>query len=399
MASPRGARQPNLYPQKHIRREVPQTAVEYLREQQPVLPVNFLDHAALTRNAAEFVALFPGAVAYAAKCNPAPDVLTSLHGGGVKHFEVASLSEIQQIKAQFPNAKLYFMHPVKSPEAIRAAYHDYGVRAFSIDCRAELYRIMKETRLANDLELFVRLKLPKNREAGIDFSSKFGAAPQLAATLLQLCRPVSVKLGVAFHVGTQASNPAAYTRAIKITAKVIAKSGVPVEVLDVGGGFPATYPDQKMPPLADYMNAIKKAVVDQELTHMELLSEPGRAMVATGGALAVRVERRKGKMLYLNDGTFGGLYDAGGHVRQELPISHVKMGKSRGRAGQTKFTLVGPTCDSMDRLHHEYELADDVAEGDYLIFGNLGAYSAVMRTDFNGFGEAETIWCQGLPTV
>ena len=374
------------------------TASEYLGQYKPALPVNFLDYDGLAQTAREFVELFPGTVAYAAKVNPTPRALDALHHGGVKSFEVASLPEIQQIKSQFPNAKMFFMHPVKSPEAIRAAYHDYGVRAFVVDCRAELYRIMKETRLATDLELFVRLKLPKNPSAGIDFSSKFGASPTKAATLLKLCRPVSRKLGIAFHVGTQTEDPNAYDHAIRIAAKVSEKSDVTVEVLDVGGGFPSRYPGPKLPSLAEYIAVIKRSIKTHGLSHMDLMCEPGRALVSRNGALAARVERRKGRFLYLNDGTYGGLFDAGSmRVQLKLDATLVKKTRSVGKTNQTtEFTLFGPTCDSIDRLYHTYELPDDVAEGDYIVFGSMGSYCATMRTNFNGFGASDTVWCKDV---
>src|SRR5690606_26421374 len=110
---------------------------------------------------------------------------------------------------------------------------------------------------------------------------------------------------------TQTTDPAAYKRAIKVASKVIRASGVTVDVLDVGGGFPVQYPGQTIPPFSDYMDTIKAAMKAEKMADMPLMCEPGRALVANAGSLIVRVEGRKADLLYINDGTYGGLFDAG----------------------------------------------------------------------------------------
>ncbi|PZP52900.1 MAG: hypothetical protein DI586_11560, partial [Micavibrio aeruginosavorus] len=159
------------------------TLDEAVAELIPVLPLYVTRPDELAADASKFVNLFPGDVLYAVKCNPERHVLQGLAKAGVRNFDVASLEEIKAVKKVAPKAKLYYMHPVKSPEAIRAAYFEHGVRAFVLDSKDELYKIMRETNLASDLELFVRLALPKNKKAMIDFSSKFGALPNEAAEL------------------------------------------------------------------------------------------------------------------------------------------------------------------------------------------------------------------------
>ena len=359
---------------------------------QPALPTYVTRPDILAEDVSEFVQLFPGDVVYAVKCNPEKHVLQVMAKNGVQNYDVASLEEIRAVKRVAPKAKLFYMHPVKAPEAIREAYFEHGVRAFVLDSKDEMYKIMRETDLASDLELFVRLALPKNKKALIDFSSKFGALPTETAELLQLCRSVSTKLGLCLHVGTQTTDPAVYKRAIKVAATVIKASGVKVDVLDVGGGFPVEYPDQPVPHLSVFIDAIKDALRMNKLSHMHLICEPGRKLVARSGSLVVRVEGRKGNMLYLNDGTYGGLFDAGAQLKGRFPVKRVGGSDkfSEGTA-QMAFRFAGPTCDSIDMMEGPFYLPEDMKAGDWIEIGQTGAYSIAMRSNFNGFGAAERL--------
>lgn len=360
-------------------------AVDALR---PVHPTYVTRPDILAEDAAQFVSLFPGDVVYALKCNPEKHVIQGLVKAGVKAFDVASPEEIRLARKLAPKAKLFYMHPVKAPEAIREAYFEHGVRAFVLDSKDELYKILRETELATDLELFVRLALPKNKKALIDFSSKFGALPTDAAELLQLCRSVSVRLGLCLHVGTQTTDPAVYKRAIKVAATVIKASKVTVDVLDIGGGFPVEYPGQPVPALSVFMDAIKDALVLNKLSHMHLMCEPGRSLVARSGSLVVRVEGRKGDLLFLNDGTYGGLFDAGAQVKSRYPVARI-AGSNEGETIAYRFA--GPTCDSIDMMAGPFMLPADMQSGDYIEIGQTGAYSVAMRTNFNGFGHSEKL--------
>lgn len=353
----------------------------------PAEPLYILRPDVLAATARDFVRQFPGTTMYAVKCNPDKLVIQTLYRNGVRAFDVASLEEVRLVKKYAPKAAQYFMHPVKAPEAIREAYHQHGVRAFVIDTVEELYKILNVTGLAPDLHLFVRLALPKNDEAAIDFSGKFGAPPDAAVTLLQKCRAVAAQVGLSFHVGTQALAPAAYDRATAVAADVIKRAGVSIDALDVGGGFPVEYPDSKPPPLADFMAAIRAAVARCGLGHIPLLAEPGRALVAACGSLVVRVEQRRGDVLYINDGVYGGLFDAGPMLRMRFPARAV----GPTGAADTAYSLAGPTCDSLDMMPGPFMLPAGIADGQWIEIGNLGAYSAAMRTNFNGFGRARTI--------
>ena len=366
-------------------------AADALTQLKPSQPLYILWTERIAAAARDFAAGFPGTAMYAVKTNPHPEAIRAIYRAGVTSFDVASMQEIRLVRKVAPKARMYFMHPVKAPEAIREAYTVYGIRDFVLDCEEELYKILRETDLASDLRLYVRMGLPKNGKAAIDFSSKFGAGPEHAVKLLRQCRPVAEKLGLCFHVGTQITEPKVYAQAIDTAAKVIAKSGVSVDALDVGGGFPVPYPGQDAPALTTCFDTIKTALGKNGLAGLEILGEPGRALVAQGGSLVVRVELRKGQMLYLNDGTYGGLFDAGPLLNTRYPVRAYRDG-GRFEDAIEAFQFAGPTCDSLDMMKGPFLLPADIDLGDWIEIGNLGAYSQGMRTNFNGFGGSETVF-------
>ncbi len=350
----------------------------------PAVPTYLMRHALVERVAIDFAQQFNGTTLYAVKVNPSRKVLASLAKSGVSHFDVASLDEIQLVRRYAPKATLFFMHPVKAREAIAEAYQHYGVRVFAVDCENELTKIQQQTHNAKDLSYFVRLSLPHKSSAAIDLSQKFGADFDEALALLQAARPKAAKLGVTFHVGSQCMDPASYTQAISYAASVIKASGVSVEMIDIGGGFAVAYPDMNPPSLGVYMAAIDAAFQDNKLLHLERFAEPGRALVATAGSLVVRVELRKDHLLYLNDGTYGGLFDAGKTVAFRFPCNAIRVTGDLSNQ-LLPFRFAGPTCDSLDMMEGPFYLPKDIDEGDYIEIGHMGAYSECLRTGFNGY--------------
>lgn len=339
-----------------------------------------------------FTRAFPGETMYAVKTNPNRNVLQALSRAGVRSFDAASIDEIRMVRKTLPKAKIYFMHPVKSPEAINEAYHSYGVRDFVLDTEEELYKIIRETDLAAGLNLYVRVALPKNGKAAIDFSSKFGATPEEAIRLLQRCRPVADTLGLCFHVGTQTGDAGVYGKAVSVVAGIIRKSGVQIDMLDVGGGFPVPYPGEECPTIPQCIESMMAALAKEKLDHLPLLAEPGRALVAEGGALVARVELRKGNTLHINDGTYGGLFDAGALLNTRYPVRAIRSGNKKPlKGGLEAFRFAGPTCDSLDTMEGPFMLPSDIATGDWIEIGNLGAYSQGLRSNFNGFGAADSL--------
>jgi len=374
-----------------------------VRAERPTDPVHCLRPAAIEGAARRFLAGFPGEVLYAVKCNPEPAVLRALWRGGVRHFDCASSAEISVVRTMFPDAAIHFMHPVKARPAIREAYARHDVRDFVLDSADELAKILQETEGAEDLGLFVRLALPKG-SARYDLSGKFGAPPEEAARLLRAARGHAATLGISFHVGSQCMDPDAYRRAIALAGEVIAASGVQVDVLDVGGGFPQRYPDLEPPPLERFFAAIGEAFTALGLPATRLWAEPGRALVASGTSVVVQVQLRRGTSLYVNDGVYGSLSDAGApgfRFPVRLITAAEASSNDNGPLGddQLDYDLFGPTCDSADHMKGPFPLPAAVAEGDWIEIGQLGAYGACLRTGFNGFDRARLVVVSDQPLM
>ncbi|WP_207462470.1 type III PLP-dependent enzyme [Azospirillum sp. SYSU D00513] len=368
----------------------------------PEDPMHCIRPGVLSDTARSFIEAFEGAVAgdvlYAVKCNPEPAVLRALWNGGVRHFDVASPGEIRLVRQMFPEAVLHYMHPVKGRQAIRAAYQQYGVRDFVLDSMEELEKILEETGNASDLGLVIRLGLPKGN-AVYDLSGKFGAPFEEAVALLRAARAAAPKIGLSFHVGSQMLEPAAYERALELAGRVIAEAGVAIDVLDVGGGFPVSYPGVTPPPLGDFMAAIARGVAKLALpSSCRIWCEPGRALVAPGVSLVVQVIKRRGNELFINDGVYGALSDAG-VPGFRFPARMIRPFEAMGEDATEAFSFYGPTCDSADKMNGPFHLPADVKAGDWIELGQLGAYGSCLRTAFNGFDQARVVEVFDLPLL
>ncbi len=365
------------------------SAAELLRHRRPERPVLALRPHAASRAAAWFLANFPGRVLYAAKANDTPQVIDALVEAGIAAFDVASLVEIQRM-AGVPGAELYFMNPIKSRGAISRAYREFGVRRFAFDSADELDKVLEETDGADDLTLFLRIACP-NTHSLIPLEGKFGASQEEAPALLLKARQRATRLGITFHVGSQAVVPAAFGEALHQVGQLILSSGVLVDAIDIGGGFPARYPHSDPPALASFMEEIVKASDELAVKHnCELLCEPGRALVAEAELVIVRVDARRGNALYVNDGAFGTLFDAA-YSGFRFPARLVTPERLGTASPEAEFVLYGPTCDSSDYLPGPFVLPSCVAEGDYLEIGQVGAYGRVLGNRFNGFGVFDEV--------
>lgn len=341
--------------------------------------------------ARSFLKGFPGKILYAVKANPHPAVLQTLWLAGVRAFDVASTREIELVQYHFPDAELYLMHPIKSRATIRNAY-EAGVRHFAFDCAEELAKIVEETGAADDLTLHLRLALPTS-DAAMPLSGKFGAGFETAPALLAAARAHAVALGVTFHVGSQCLDVDSYDRALGFARSVVDASGVAIDSIDCGGGYPVAYPGMAPRPWADYFAAIRASLKAHGFGGLTVLGEPGRALCAAGGSTVARVELRKGSQLYLNDGTYGSLFDAG-VCHWKFPVKRLRKGDRAAPAADAEtegFSLFGPTCDSLDKMDGPFHLPGDIAEGDWIEFGHLGAYGQTLATEFNGFGIYDTV--------
>jgi ornithine decarboxylase len=359
----------------------------------PERPVTLLRPHAARRAARYFVEKFQGRSLYAVKANPSPELITLLWESGITHFDVASIVEARLVASLAPEATLCFMHPVKSPEAIAEAYFELGVRVFSLDSEEELEKIMQATRQATDLTLCVRLRVSSNHSK-LSLASKFGVDQSNAKPLLMAARQAADALGICFHVGSQAMSPVAYAQAMARVRAAILDAAVTVDVIDVGGGFPSIYPGMEPPALEGYFRQIHQAFEELPISYSaELWCEPGRALCAEYASLLVRVERRRGDELYINDGAYGALFDAA-HIGWRFPV---KLMRAESHAKLAPFSFYGPTCDDMDHMAGPFELPADVAVGDYIEIGMLGAYGCAMRTAFNGFGTVDTAIVEDEP--
>jgi ornithine decarboxylase len=362
----------------------------------PEEPLHCLRPAAITAAAGAFVQGFPGTTLYAVKCNAEPAVLRALWRGGVRHFDCASAAEVALVRTIFPEAGIHFMHPIKARGAIREAWGRHGVRDFVLDNAAELAKILAEISCGEDLGLVVRLALPKGG-AAYDLSGKFGAAEEEAVALLRAARPHAARLGLSFHVGSQCLDPLAWGRAIALAGQVVREAGVALDVLDVGGGFPAAYPGMEvLAPLGAFFAEIEDAVEEAGLGDATLWAEPGRALVAGGASVVVQVQGRRGDALFVNDGVYGALSDAAERMGFAFPCRLIRPAGAATGAPRD-FVLFGPTCDSADRMPGPWRLPADVAEGDWIEIGQLGAYGTAVRTAFNGFDRAALVEVRDAP--
>ncbi|HWA62181.1 MAG TPA: type III PLP-dependent enzyme [Caulobacteraceae bacterium] len=364
------------------------TPLGLVRERSPERPVACVRPGAVALAARWFQDHFKGDVLYAVKANPSPWVIQTLAKEGVNAFDVASIPEIELVRAHAPKARLAYMHPVKSRRAISEAYFEHGVRTFALDTHDELAKILDATGQAKDLNLIVRLAVDA-QGAAYSLSGKFGVdAHQAPALLLAARRATDELMGVSFHVGSQCMRPSAYQAAMAQASRALVRAGVFADVIDVGGGFPSVYPGMVPPDLTEYMAAIDRGFAEMMVHETtELWCEPGRALVAEGASVLAKVELKKGDALYLNDGAYGTLFDAA-HARWPFPV---KMHRAEGEPSRSlrPFRLYGPTCDSVDVMQGPFWLPEDIDEGDYVEIGMLGAYGSAMTTRFNGYGDID----------
>jgi ornithine decarboxylase len=371
------------------------TPIHVVSAEQPDMPVWCYRPERVSAAAKWFRESFPAEPFYAVKANPGVHVLDALWAGGVRSFDCASDTEIELIRTRFPEARIAFLHPVKNRRAIARAYNEFGVRIFVTDTMAELNKILEETGYAEDLTIIVRVAVSCDG-AALPLAGKFGASADDAAEILREARRYADELGVSFHVGSQALKPTAWATAMADVSRIIITAGVTVDIVDVGGGFPSVYADGAPPALEAYADMVEASFENMfVLENADLWCEPGRALVAESESLLCRIDLVKEDAIYINDGSYGALYDAV-HERWQFPMRAI-AGNGRKMRGMKAYTVYGPTCDSTDKFPEQIMLPADLGEGDYIEFGNLGAYGRAMSSRFNGFGETEVVEVQDAP--
>jgi ornithine decarboxylase len=352
---------------------------ELINQLKPEKPVYCIRKKSVLTASNFFQKNFPGEILYAVKTNPHPVIIKTLIESGINQFDVASVEEIKQVRKFSSSAKCSFMHTIKSPESIKRAYFEFGIKTFSLDTKEELIKIINNTDNAKDLELFVRIAV-SNEHAEIDLSKKFGALNSEALGLLRLAKQYAKKVGLSFHVGSQCMHPISYAKGITEIGNIIKKTKIIPDYINVGGGFPSIYPDLVPDNLIAYFNEIKKSLENLKIENMpKIICEPGRALVAESGSTIVRVNLRKKQNLYINDGTYGTLFDAG-TPNIVYPSKMIKENSSKIISKKmTAFSFFGPTCDSMDYMKGPFVLPNNIRENDYIELGQLGAYGLTLE--------------------
>jgi len=355
----------------------------------PGEPVYVLHPGRFQAAAKRFLDRFPGDTLYAVKANPAPLVLDQVWASGIRHFDTASLPEIELIKGRFPDAHCHFMAPVRQAGTARIAFERYGIADFAVDCDFELDKLLSEIETPAKARIFVRIATPLGG-AMLELSSKFGATPENAAKLLKRVAESGAAPCITFHVGSQCLSPFSYAQAVEMAKRTADLAGLAIQALDLGGGFPAAYPGNDVPPFHWYFDTINEALATFGTSLPPVLCEPGRALIAEGMSLITQVILRKGDNLYLNDGVYGSFDELtipGWTARYSHKVFRLD-GRDRAAevAGENKpLRAYGPTCDTLDVLPHPLMLPESIAPGDFIVFEDMGAYSVGLRTNFNGF--------------
>jgi ornithine decarboxylase len=364
----------------------PLKAIESLK---PTEPLYLVHPGAFTLAAKQFLDGFPGDVLYAVKANPHPIALTQLWNAGIRHFDTASLGEIEAVRGLLPDAICHFMAPVRLPGQAKAAFETHGVTDFVVDSEAELDKLLAETGNPKKLRVFVRL-VASLGGALLELSSKYGCRPEEAAKLLKRVKASGAAPCLTFHVGSQCLSPFSYAQAIEIAQQAIRLSGVEIAALDIGGGFPTAYVGQEPPPPHWYFDMIKTALDNLSVKNVPVMCEPGRALVGQGISLVTQVVMRRGDRLYLNDGIYGSFDEQRfASFEADYPPTAIALdakGKARALTGEKRpFRAYGPTCDSADVLPRPIMVADSIATGDFVLFDAMGAYTVSSRSAFNGY--------------
>jgi ornithine decarboxylase len=328
-------------------------------------------------------------VCFAIKANPAPDVLETLLGAGMPSFDAASLRELSlstALRAGTPGRDL-FLNPVKPATDIEEAYRAHGVRVFAADSPMEVDKLLDTIPADPEVVILIRIH-PGNSGAVVDLALKYGCGAAVASELMKRIRNAGRRTGVTFHVGSQCWNPAGFVAAIAEAAALLEPAD---PMLSIGGGLPQAYTGQPELDEAAFFTPINHALADQAAAGRDITCEVGRALVAESMSLLLRVEAIDGPRVFLNGGVYGGLFESKveGFI---YPIRTYRDGRRRPPATATRsVALMGPTCDSYDRVEEGYRLPADLERGDYLELLRNGAYSWPFCNRFNSCSEFQIL--------
>ena len=359
-------------------------------------PLFIVDHNKLRENYRTFKKHLPRVQCYyAVKANSQQQIIETLFEEG-SSFDVASYNEFMQVyqyikhfdkkeKKDFVWDKIIFSNTIKERTTL-AKIKQYKPLV-TYDNNAELIKLKRHCDTAG---LVLRLKVP-DTGSQVEMASKFGAEPGDAQQLIQEAFDMGLKVeGVSFHVGSQCTNFDNYTVALDIAATILndaRKKGFPLNLVDIGGGFPVPY-DPTVPQFANLA-----AILNSEFRRLfpddiQILAEPGRFIVATVAILVSEIigkARREGKVFYhINDGVY--------HTFSGVVYDHWIPNFHAFKEGEPEIcAVVGPTCDSFDKISLSVELPRNLEVGDFLYTENIGAYSIASSTKFNGFDGAKIL--------
>ena len=341
-----------------------------------------LQQVALLRSQLPGISLY-----YAIKAFPHTEILKILADADV-NFDVASAGEIEMLQQlSISGRRPIHTHPIKKDSEIRAALRG-GSTTFVIDNIEELRKLLP---YRQRIGVLLRVSF-RSESAKVDLSRKFGCAPEQVLDILRQASTIGVHIrGLSFHVGSQSLAPDAHVSAITQCIQLIDKAeqqhGRPMNVLDIGGGFPVDYAGTGIDYDA-YFKPIRETLVASLPDHIEVIAEPGRFLVAPAvtGIATVAGTARRGDYpwYYLDDGVYGSysgqLFDHASYPLQVLNTSPERQAS----------ILAGPTCDSIDVIAEDI-LLPELKQGDLVIGHMMGAYTYATATRFNSLSGAQII--------
>jgi len=375
---------------------IPHRAMKKLAEEHGT-PLFVVDHEELRRNYATFKKYLPRVQAYyAVKANPNPAIVKTLFDAGAS-FDVASMPEfhiVHEYIKDMPDKerqawiwdKIIYANPIKANETLQELNPYKPLVTY--DNHEEIRKIKK---YAPQAGLALRLKVP-NTGAMVELSSKFGAAPGEAVDLILAADKVGLTVeGISFHVGSQTTNFKNYVAAINLAANIFKEAKdrgyTKMNLLDIGGGFPAPY-DETVKPFRELAGIINREINRLFPKNIQILAEPGRFLCATAATAVSKIigkAVREGKLCYyINDGVY--------HTFSGVIFDHCHYHLKSFKRGPTQICSVfGPTCDALDVVSMAENLPRNLQLGDLLYSEQIGAYSHASSTWFNGFPPANVV--------
>ncbi len=356
-----------------------------------ISPVMLLDTKVAVNNTKLLKSLLPRVdIYYAVKSFSDRNLIKALEKH-VTGYDVASIGEVQKLlKCGIDSSRMLFSNPVKIPGHIKSAYK-LGIKDFAFDSVEEINKLAKYAPGSN---VYLRI-LVSDYGSKFPLSKKFGVDPNHATTYASMAIEKGLNfVGITFHVGSQSESPVAWKSALEVAGTTIdslQKVGIKVKLLNLGGGFPATYTDPVIS-VEDIAAEINDGLKRHVPKNIKIVAEPGRFISASAAVIISTVigkEQRAGRQwLYLDIGAFQGLIEPLETPELKYPVVNLD---SKDPMSSATFVLTGPTCDAQDTLGLEYKLPSNTKTGDRLLIGVVGAYSLSYASYFNGFRPPKVI--------